>query len=113
MIREFFPTEPRYDLRVLLNTVFQRATMNPAETAGEMKPFWHASTTLFCPLRLFICISMGHVSYLLYTNSCTHYLLKSLSLFEISDLDVCIPIVREFSTVYGQYWLLNKWMKSE
>lgn len=54
MIREFFPTEPRYDLRVLLNTVFQRATMNPAETAGEMKPFWHASTTLFCPLRLLI-----------------------------------------------------------
>ena len=54
MIREFFPTEPRYDIRVLLNTVFQRATMNHAETAGEMKPFWHASTTLFCPLRLLI-----------------------------------------------------------
>lgn len=56
---------------------------------------------------------MGHILYLLYMNSCTHYLLKSLSLLEITDLDVCIPIVREFSTVHGQYWVLNKWMKSE
>lgn len=67
----------------------------------------------FCPLDLFIWISVGHISYLLYMNSCTHYLLRSLSLLEITDLDVYIPTVCEFSTVYGQYWVLNKWMKSE
>ena len=56
---------------------------------------------------------MGHILYLLYMNSCTHYLLKSLSLLEITDLDVCIPIACEFSTVHGRYWELSKWMESE
>lgn len=44
--------EPKYDLRILLNIVFQGNTTNQAEMAGEMKSLWHASTTLFCPLSL-------------------------------------------------------------
>lgn len=52
VIREFFPLNPDMTSECFLNTVFQRATTIMQRQLVRWNLFWHASSTLFCPLSL-------------------------------------------------------------